>query len=492
MAAAVAALLFVPSGGSREVQSGGTFRMALSAAAVFQFIDPALYGIEYVALRPACAPLMGYPNKPLPAGLRLAPEVAQSYPRISKDRRTYTFTIRRGLRFSDGAPVTAQAYARALERMFDPAMRSFGPASFPIVGAAQVLAGKAKSLAGVVANGRTLRLTLRRALPDLPTRMSSVCAVPPNLPADPEGAKAPLPSPAPYYVSEYVLGERLVMERNRSYRGQRPQHVDRITVDLQGEVSALDAIARGDLDSVFDTTDLGPRVATLVKRYGINRSRLFIQPDIGARMFLMKTTSPLFRNNVALRRALNFAVDRRALAREFGPYAATPTDQYLPKVIPGFRDRRIYPLGSPDLPKARALAKGTRRAGRATLYTCSDRPDCLALAQVLQQNLEAIGLELRIRQFPIQIMFQKLANPREPFDLAWAGFSSAWNDPAGFMEIFDGRRIGQRDSLNFTYFDSTKYNRLFARAERLSGPARYRAYGDVDVALARDEALRSR
>ena len=63
--------------------------------------------------------------------------------------------------------------------------------------------------------------------------------MPPNLPADPEGAKAPLPSAAPYYVAEYVPGERLVLERNRFYKGERPHHVTRFVAHPERRIGAV-------------------------------------------------------------------------------------------------------------------------------------------------------------------------------------------------------------------------------------------------------------
>jgi ABC-type transport system substrate-binding protein len=153
--------------------------------------------------------------------------------------------------------------------------------------------------------------------------------------------------------------------------------------------------------------------------------------------------------------------------------------------MPGFKDQRIYPLQSPNLRRARLLAKGRTRSGKAVLYTCSDRPDCIAVAQILQLNAKAIGLQVTIKQFPLQVMFQKLGTPGEPFDMAWVGLVGG-TDPQGFLETFDGRTIGRPESTNWSYFDVPKYNRLFERAARLSGPARYRAYGELDVLLARD------
>jgi ABC-type transport system substrate-binding protein len=482
LTAILGALVLAPSGATRASKDGGTFRMAITVG-IFQNVDPALYGLEYRILRPACAALMSYPDKPLPAGLRLTPELAASYPIVSRDRRTYTFTIRSGLRFSTGAPLTARDVAHALERIFDPKMKAGADLFKDIVGARQMLAGKVTTLAGVVANGRTLRLRLTRPVPDFLARTSLLCAVPSALPADPEGAKAPLASPAPYYVSEYVPGQRVVLERNRFYRGQRPHHVDRITVDLQGDASIVDDVASGKLDTVAATPNLNPELAALVRRYGLNRSRVFVEADAVTRMFLVNTSRPLFRDNVRLRRALNFAVDRGALTREFGRYAATATDHYLPRVMPGFRNERIYPLARPNVRKARELASGRTRSGKAVLYTCSDRPDCVALAQIFQQNLRTVGLEVRIRQFPLELMFRKLSTPREPYDLAYVGYVAPWNDPEVFLEAFRGGAIE-----NWTHLNDAKFDRLLDRAARLSGPARYQAYGNVDVQLVRDAA----
>jgi ABC-type transport system substrate-binding protein len=122
------------------------------------------------------------------------------------------------------------------------------------------------------------------------------------------------------------------------------------------------------------------------------------------------------------------------------------------------------------------------------LYTCSDRPDCGPTAQILKQNLQAIGLEVRIKQFPLQVEFQKLATSGEPFDLAWIGLTAGWSDPQGFLGVFDGRTIGRPDNENWSYFNSPKFNRLIDGAGRLSGPGRYRAYGELDVQLAREAA----
>ena len=101
---------------------------------------------------------------------------------------------------------------------------------------------------------------------------------------------------------------------------------------------------------------------------------------------------------------MNFAVDRKALTRELGPYAGTTSDQFMPSTMPGYRDERIYPLNRPDLVKARALAKGRTRSGKAVLYTSLDSPVDAAQAQILRQNLHRIGLEFEVKRFPLPVL----------------------------------------------------------------------------------------
>jgi ABC-type transport system substrate-binding protein len=483
-----AALLLAAAGSPRGIKEGGTFRVAVSFGA-FNTIDPAFPSLAAgLLLWPACGSLMWYPYKPAPAaGLRLAPDLAEAEPIISKDGKTYTFTIRKDARFSDGRPVTARAFAHALERILDPAMQSFLASFFAdIIGAQDVLAGKATTVRGLVAKGRTLTQRLTKRVPELLVSLAGVCAVPPGLPADPEGAKAPLASAAPYYVAEYVPNERLVLERNRFYGGQRPHHVDRFVADLAVAFSdALDLVAAGTFDFCLPCV-LGERQQELARRYGVNRSRFFVKPGSALNMVVLNTSQPLFRNNPKLRQAVNFAVDRRALAREEGPLTETPTDQYLLPGASGYRDQRIYPLDGPDLRTARKLAKGHTRGGKAVIYVSTALPDVVR-GQILQRNLKAIGLELEIKQFPNPVRFEKLATPGEPFDLARVRWFFS-PDPGYLKDLFDGRTIGQPSFMNYSYFNSPKYNRLLDRAQRLTGEERYRAYGELDVQLSRDAA----
>ncbi len=129
-----------------------------------------------------------------------------------------------------------------------------------------------------------------------------------------------------------------------------------------------------------------------------NRQQYFIHPTSWLDYIALNTHRPLF-HDVRMRKALNYALDRRSLAQlgDFAsPYPDEPTDQYLPPAIPGFTDAHIYPL-RPDLATARRLAGKTHRS--AVLYTCNLSP-CDQQAQIITANLATIGVDVQVERFP--------------------------------------------------------------------------------------------
>jgi peptide/nickel transport system substrate-binding protein len=495
----VLAIVVQPSAlGSPGAQSGGIVRISLAPQSGLDYIDPAL---SYTApgwalLDTVCVRLMAYPDKPPPAAFRVQPEVAAGFPKVSRDLKTYTFTLRRGFRFSDGSPVRASAFARAINRTLAPAVKSPGAAfTRDIVGATDVLAGRRTAAAGVVARGNTLVVRLTQPAPDFAARttLPFFCAVPPALPAEPEGAGA-FPGAGPYYVAEYRAGERVVIRRNRFYGGERPHHVDGFDVDLRAAspTDMIQRIDRGEADwgHTLAGIYLDPALA-LVDKYGINRSRFFLKPGLTLRMFALNSTRPLFHGNPGLRKAVNFALDRKALqATSGGPLAGAVTDQYLPSALPGFKDGDVYPLERADVQRARELARGNLRGGKAVLYT-TDVPVAYAPAQLAKQQLAEIGLDIEVKALPLHLAsaayLNRLAVRGEPWDLALVLWTPNLPDPYAYLNLLlDTQFIG---GTNLMGFASRAYDGKLRRAAMMprSGE-RDRAYGELDIRLARDAA----
>jgi peptide/nickel transport system substrate-binding protein len=484
--------------GTNEAPSTGIFRISLAPQAGLDYIDPALSYTPpgWALIDTTCARLMAYPDKPPPAGFRAVPELASAFPKVSRDLKTFTFTLRSGFRFSDGTPVHANAFARAINRTLAPAMNSPGVVHVrDIVGADDVLAGRRTSARGVLAQGNTLVVRFVRPAPDFPTRttLPFFCAVPPTLPIDPEGVRM-LPGAGPYYVSEYRPLERVVIRRNRFYRGQRPYHVDGFDVDLRAASpqEMVQRIDRGEADWGYNLAGvfLDPSLG-LVAKYGVNRSRFYLKPGLTMRMLALNSSRPLFRKNPRLRKAVNFALDRQALQDiGGGPQSGTLTDQYLPSAVPGFSDARVYPLADPDLQRARALADGNLRGGKAVLYT-TDFQLPLAAARLAKQQLAAIGLEVDVKALPIHIAtaayLKRLAAPGEGWDLALVLWTPNLPDAYAYINtLLDGQYVG---STNVAGFASADYDRVMRRAARVrDARTRSRTYGALDARLARDSA----
>jgi peptide/nickel transport system substrate-binding protein len=481
----VSLVLAQPSAqGSRSQERvGGVVRVVYRGSDI-DSLDPALaYSVaSSILLDTTCARLLGYGKS------GLEPEVAAGLPRISRDRKTYTFTLRSGLRFSDGRSVDASAFATAITRTLAPGVKSpWAAYTSEIGGAERVRAGKAATPSGVVASGKTLVVRLKRPVPDFPAQTTFLCAVPPALPPDPEGV-AEIPAAGPYYISEYRPGDRLVIRRNPYYGGKRRHYVDGFSVDLRASSheEVLNRIERGDADwgwalapAYFSPT------RRLAAKYGVNKSRFFVRPGATFRGYAFNTARPLFRDNPRLRRAVSHAIDRAGLRRAGGgKLSSRLTDQYLPPGMAGFKDERIYPLDGPDLRRAWELARGHTRGGKLLLYTI-DFPNHIAFAQSIKQNLAKIGLDVRIKGIPLNAYFGGLM-ARGPYDLGFATWTPDYADPYAVLNVqLDSRFIG---TTNWPRFDSAEYNRLLRRAARQQGRHRYRVYGQLDAEMARDVA----
>ena len=484
--------------GATAVREGGIFRISLPVQSGLDNMDPALSftAAGWALLDTVCARLMAYPDKRPPAGLRLQPEVAAAPPEVSSDLRTFTFKLRKGFRFSDGSPVRANAFARAINRTLAPSLKSPGALfTRDIVGARAVLTGDRSAATGVVARGDTLVVRFTRPAPDFPalTTMPFFCAVPPTLPVDAEGIGV-FPSAGPYRVTEYRPGERVLIRRNPFYGGSRPHHVDGFDVDLRAP-SVDEPIRLIERDEADWTTLLMPVFLNsgldLVSKYGINRSRFFSQPGLALRMFAFNSSRPLFRNNPALRKAVNLALDRRALQEIGGGHlTGRLTDQYIPPLVPGFRDGDVYPLEHADPGRARELARGNLRGGKAIFYT-GDFGFPLAVAQLAKQQLAEIGLEVEVRPQPVHTgsaaYLDLLAERGAEWDIALVVWTPNVPDAQAYLNLLlDSHHLGGTNVAGFT---STPFDRALRRAAAVP-QARQRdlAYGSLDIDVARDAA----
>jgi YVTN family beta-propeller protein len=472
---------------------GGTARV--DAKYDIDHMDPALAYVpaSVQLLYATCAKLLNYPDKAGPAAFQLVPEVAQSLPTRSADGKTYTFTIRGGFRFSppSNQPVTAQTFKDTIERTLNPRMRNPVASEFDdIVGARAYMVGKAAHIAGVSVRGKTLTIRLTAPAPDLLARLaqSFFCAVPSNTPIDPKGVRV-IPSAGPYRVASYTPRQGVVLTRNPNYHGNRPHRLARIeeAVGVPGRRAVAD-VENGTADVALNGEVDSSNVSRLAARYGprspagrSGRQRYFVSPQAALDFLALNTHRPLF-SDVRLRRAVNYAIDRAALARLGNSVLRLPQrpiDHYLTPGIPGYSDVHIYP-SRPAVAKARQLARGHAGA-TAVLYTCNAAP-CDQQAQIIKTGLAAIGIRLRIKAFSYTTLFAKESTPGEPFDIAFSTWLADYPDPVAMLNLL------LENSTIIPTLDDPTYRARLAAAAKLAGPKRYLTYARLDADLARDAA----
>ena len=381
--------------------------------------------------------------------------------------------------------------------MTNPRLQSpLAPQLSSIVGYQAYVTGKARGLSGVHARGRTL--TIRLSHPDgaflANLAGGAACAVPVGTPAVPGGLDD-VPSAGPYYIASYTPRQQIVLRRNPNYHGDRPHRFDQIVLALGVDSArAIAEIESGKADYALGPAprDAGPR---LESKYGpgseaakAGHQQYFVSEANGARYLHMNTSRPLFAQ-LRLRRAVSYAIDRTALAAqgrrfaEVNPFnAGSPTDDFIPPSIAGAPRVGVYPL-RPDLRRAKRIAGHIHAT--AIMYT-PDVPPWLQEAEIVRRDLQPLGIDVDVKEFPLGEFYARITRRGEPYDLAVSGWGFGSTDPAQVFAPFDGSTIRAANNTDFSYFDDPAFDRKLRTAAALSGPNRYRSYGRLDLELVRD------
>jgi ABC-type oligopeptide transport system substrate-binding subunit len=469
------------------VKQGGTLNVALSTDV--DYTDPALdylssgWEIEYAT----CLKLMNYPDASGPKSAQLVPEAAAGFPKVSNGGKVYDFNVKAGFtKFSTGQPVTAANFKAAIDRDADPKMQSPAlPFFSDIVGADK------SPVSGVKVKGSHLVITLTKASPDFLARLAMpfFCAIPTNLPHDPNGVEAP-PSAGPYYISARTPNRSITVTKNPNYKGKRPHNVAKIQYSIGDQ---LDAIYLKTQQGAVDYAAGGIPPASYAEAYNNkdkSKGTLYVKPILSVNYLAFNHDRPLFKGagGVSLAKAINYALDRNAYLKQGGFLGGKRTDQVLPPGLAGFRDANLYPLKKPDLKTAQKFAKGHTGDGKVVLYT-SNRGAAPLRAQIIQFNLKQIGLDVEVKQFARGVQIAKEGTRGEPFDITTEGWLADYADPYDFINVLlDGTSLHADNNNNVAYFNNPKYNKAMELASRLSGSARYKAYGNLDVDMMKNAA----
>ena len=473
-----------------HVAKGGTLKLNESSED-FDYVDPqiAYRTDDWSMLNTVAMPLVGFPEKAGVAGTQLYPIGATAFPTVSADGKTYTFQIRPGMKFSDGSPVTAAAYQRAFERTLSPKMGSPVGVNIhlqdEIVGGNAFLNGKASTISGVSAKGLTLKVTLTKPNATFVSQlgMQWFTATKPNTPYSSQGLNT-FPSAGPYYIASRDPGRSTVLKRNPYYKGNRPANPDQIvfTPNVDPDQSLLQVKAgQSDLDIAGNVPTSSADLATT---YGVNKGRFWVGATSCVLYMSMNTIRPPF-DNVALRKAANWAIDRPAQVRLLGAYAGKRTDQLLVPGIPGYKPYNVYALKGADVAKAKAVGGAAIASAPAINFVHTTSATSTNRAQVAEYNLRQAGFQVKDVPTPATTFYQVVGAKDTTYNFTSnGGWCADYFDPYDYINVlFDGRTIQPNNNVFYTYFNNATWNAEMDKAALLSGAARAAAYAKLDQEL---------
>ena len=468
--------------GAAPERKSGTFKVGTTGASVQ--IDPQLsyitsgWWLEYAT----AAKLYNY----RPGG-KLVPEVASGF-KVSQGGRRYTFSIRKGFRFSDGTPVTAASFLYAIDRAANHDLASPGAqfivdqsqGGVDIVGALYVNEGNATHVSGVRSRGNKLIITLNRPSGRLVSTLTLPLfqATSTKLPLESEvvdvANMADLPSAGPYAFALNDVNRLTSLRRNPFWaRGPgrtAPRNLAGVDVNWNlNEQAAFEMVKANQLDE-------GPLPAAEVQgvanQYGVNRSRFWVKPVGCLGQIALNTHRGLFKDNAPLRRAVNWAIDRTDYLANTGAYAMTPWTHLIPAGFPGSITKpALQPYGArADIEKARQIASGHYGDGQVVLAYRAGRPRD-ARVEVVRRDLTRLGLSVTLAPF------FDYPPPSAHWDLllgyGWCLDGTA--DPGDFVTTVRG-------SL------SPQYAAKLLKVTGLTGEARIKAFGKLDVEIMTNDA----
>jgi serine/threonine-protein kinase len=448
--------------------------------------------IEFVT----CNGLLDYLPTPDPSKQgRLVPGVASAWPDVSADRLTYTFHIRRGLRFHDGRRVTPEDVRDTFLRNLDPKANFLALTTGyfdDIAGLDAYLKGTAPTITGIRVDGDRVSFHLTKPDPTFPyaTAQRVMCIVPRRTPH--AHSNLPPSMTGPFQIVSYDPGTSIVLKRNANGtensrllgRNGGPVGVDRIEITFgftpREQVAAI-AAGRGDL-TLADPRDAA--TSDQLADPGLAK-QLATAPFAGLAYVSLGTNRGPFANPV-LRRAVNLAIDRTAIARAAGVRSRRPWSSYLPSTLlaPG-ASSAYADQGDPAAARGLIASSGLRTPIKVELWYFSGQDEIDALVGEVKRQLDGAGFAVTLRPAWGSFYFGAMADPDQHVDMALFNWAQDYPDPVTILPPL--LRTGAEN--NHGHFSSPSLDRQMAQVDTLPlGTARRAAWSRIASDVARGDA----
>ena len=401
----------------------------------------------------------------------IEPSLATSWT-VSPNGKVWTFTLRPDVKFQDGTPFDATA----AKINFDRWRLKNDPLHVLLKGDYSYYESQFGGFPGVIKDVRVLapdKLQLILTRPVAP--MLANLAMPSFAMSSPAAMKEkgedyfrePVGT-GPYQIIEWVKDDHITLKAFDGYWGAKPKIASVILRDIPDPATSLISLQKGEIDGweYPQPNDL-PRIAQ------DPQLKLYHVPPNNIMYLAMNNTKEPF-NDVRVRRALNEAIDAKAIVRNFYDPSAVMADEFLPAAIWPHGVKVSYPYDPADA--RRLLAEAGHPHGFSTTlwYMTLPRPylpQPQRVAEAIQANLKAVGISASLEGFEWGTYLQRVQNAEA--NLALFGWTGDNGDPDNFLYvILDRDSATPPGAQNVCFWKNDSFHNLVMQAQIVSDQAK--------------------
>ncbi|NHO33144.1 ABC transporter substrate-binding protein [Acetobacter fallax] len=465
---------------------GGTLKLVASGSA--GTLDPQInYSAQYIDLfANVYDGLTGFRKVRGKGGNDVVADLAEALPVPRDGGRTWVFTLRQGVRFSNGREVTVADVVASMRRLFRVGSPTAGAFYSAIAGADLCMKEAARCTLerGVVADTERRTVTFHLMQPDNEFLQKLAFIHASILPAetpDHDVGNVPATGTGPYRVVSYDPNGGMKLERNPWFRlwsedAQPDGYADHIDYSFGlPDESAVTAVENGQYDWMYDQLPLD-RLGELGSRF---TAQTHVSPHPVAYFAPLNVNIPPFSEEKA-RQAVNYAMGRRAMVIFYGGTAlARPLCDMIPSAIEGHTDACPYSRDAdadhpaarweaPDLERARQLVRESGTAGQKVTVVVANGSVDLAMGNYMRNTLEEIGYKASVRPLSPGVMFPYIQNSSNHVQISLKSWAADYPSPSNFLDALLGCENfhpGSDSSINMPGFCDRTIQAIMDRAK---------------------------
>jgi peptide/nickel transport system substrate-binding protein len=424
----------------------------------------------------------------------IEPDIATAMPVVTDNGRTYTFHVRKGVMFSPpvNRAVRPSDFQYAIERLFHVGSPGVGFYT-NIAGADAYAAHHAAHISGILANDKTGTIAFHLVKPDGAflddMAIPFAFAVPAGMPyrdisTDPQWRVAT----GPYMISTYTPKQKIVLVRNPNFHqwtAASPNgHVNEVDINIgTTPEQAVNETIDGQLDWYMEAVP-PDRFTALRHQYP---KQTFLFPRNNVTYFSMNTRKPPF-DKLAVRQAVNYAIDRNALVKIFGGQGI-PSETVLP---PGFgssyQEHHLYPH---DVTKAKQLIQQAGATGASVQIWTTNADPAPKAAQYLASVLSQIGLNVTdVKAVDDSVYWDTLLTQSGDPQIAFNHFDQDFPEGEDFIDTtLNGEHIVNVGNNDVSNTDDPTLNAMIDRTKLMPlGAARNAQWAKIDAYFMQHDA----